>query len=69
MFLPDNLKDQSQKDREQRTKKAFAQIEQWATELIPQSARDGVQFSVQEFECNSDGCSPVDTAIAITFPR
>lgn len=69
MFLPDNLKDPSTKNRENLARKAFVDIEKWSVELIPQSARQGVKISVQEVQCGDPECSPIDTAIIIIFPR
>ncbi len=73
MFLPDNLRSQSERISE-RTRKGAAkqacfQIERWSVELIPRDARGGVIINVQEVECSDPDCSPVDTAIAILFPR
>ena len=69
MFLPDNMRDSNAEAvAEVRRKKAYAQIEQWSTELIPKTIREGVQLSVQEVQCGDPDCSPIDTAIAIMFP-
>ena len=69
MFLPDNLRDQSREQEQARRKKAYVQVEQWAAELIPTDIRTGVQISVQEVKCGDPECSPVDTAVAVLFPR
>jgi len=49
-------------------KKAYAQIDKWTMELIPENIREGVQLSVQEVQCGDPDCAPIDTAIAILFP-
>ena len=68
MFLPDNLKNVNEEaSAEARRKKAYAQIEEWSMELIPQSIRYVVQLSVQEVQCGDPDCSPIDTAVAILF--
>lgn len=69
MFLPDNIKNKSTDKEEAERKRAYARIEQWAMELIPESARSGVQISVQEVQCGDPECAPIDTAVAILFPR
>jgi hypothetical protein len=70
MFLPDNLKNQSDAvTEEMERKKAYARIEEWSIDLIPENSRTGVQISVQEVQCGDPECSPIDTAVAILFPR
>lgn len=69
MFLPDNLKNDDAAREEIERKAAYTRIEQWAMELIPESARSGVQLSVQEVQCGDPECAPIDTAVAILFPR
>lgn len=50
-------------------KKAYARIEEWSIDLIPENSRTGVQISVQEVQCGDPDCSPIDVAVAILFPR
>ena len=69
MFLPDNLKSDSGDKEKVERRAAYARIEEWATELVPESARSGVQISVQEVQCGDPECAPIDTAITIMFPR
>ena len=70
MFLPSNLKNQSEEDRAKaERKKAFVRIEKWGMDLIPEGIRTGVMVSVQEVACADPECSPIDTAVAVLFPR
>ncbi len=70
MFLPSNLKNQSEEDKaDAERKKAYVRIEQWAINLIPESIRTGVQVNVQEIVCGDPECAPIDTAVAVLFPR
>lgn len=70
MFLPSNLKDTTIEAKEESERKqAYAQIERWAFDLIPEVARSGVHISVQEVQCGDPDCSPIDTAVAILFPK
>ena len=70
MFLPENLKDQqASSNEESQRKEAYNRIETWAKEIIPAHICDGVIISVQEVQCGDPDCSPIDTAIAIMFPK
>jgi hypothetical protein len=70
MFLPENVKDgSSQQAEEKERQEAYVQVEKWTIEMIPESVRTGVQISVQEVQCGDPDCAPIDTAIAILFPR
>ena len=73
MFLPDNLKNQddlrAEQTRKEKAKRACIQIERWSVELIPNDARTGVIISAQEIECSDPDCSPIDTSVAILFPK
>ena len=54
---------------EQARREGYSRIEQWVTEAIPTEIRRGITVSVQEVQCGDPDCSPIDTAIAIMFPR
>jgi hypothetical protein len=69
MFLPKDMNDTNAEEAaEVLRKKAYAQIEEWSMELIPENIREGVQLSIQEVQCGDPDCAPIDTAIAIMFP-
>ncbi|GFH57899.1 hypothetical protein CTEN210_14375 [Chaetoceros tenuissimus] len=69
MFLPDNMKNTTEEaNADNLRKKAYANIEKWSMEIIPERIRKGVQISVQEVQCGDPDCAPIDTAIAILFP-
>lgn len=67
MFLPENVSAALQ--AEEARKKAFANIEAWSAEIIPENIRSECLVSVQELVCGDPQCSPVDTAITLTFSR
>lgn len=68
MFLPKSKEELAQESiQEEKTKRAYGQIELWALSLIPNTLHPEVQMSVQEIMCGDPECSPVDTAIAIFF--
>lgn len=70
MFLPSNLKDTTNEEKEEAERKqAYVRIEEWALELIPETVRIGVQISVQEVACGDPECSPIDTAVAVLFQK
>jgi len=70
MFLPGNkTTDDAKAKADAERKLAYERIEKWATAAIPPSIRDGVSISVQEVICGDPTCAPIDTAIAIIFPR
>lgn len=70
MFLPGNkTTDAAKAKADAERNQAYSRIEDWAREEIPLSIRDGVNISVQEVICGDPTCAPIDTAIAIIFPR
>jgi hypothetical protein len=68
-FLPSNIT--KQKKEEQKRREIYARIEQYALNCMSPSIRqcEGLEISVQEFQCGDPSCSPVDTAVTITFAR
>jgi hypothetical protein len=70
MFLPKNEADTSNlRAAEAARREGYARIEAWALEAVPQAIRDGVTITVQEVQCGDPECAPIDTAVAIMFPR
>ena len=73
MFLPNNLENEADLEAKRRgkdsAKKSCIQLERWSMELIPRNARKGVIVSAQEVECSDPECSPIDTVVAIIFPK
>ena len=70
MFLPPNKDKEQQKEKADVARsQAYERIEKWAMEAIPSSIRKGVLISVQEVACGDPTCAPIDTAVAIIFPR
>lgn len=70
MFLPKNESDTSDlRAAEAARREGYARIEAWALELIPSEIREGVTITVQEVQCGDPECAPIDTAVAIMFPR
>lgn len=70
MFLPKNEANNADlRLAEQARREGYSRIEQWVTEAIPTEIRRGITVSVQEVQCGDPDCSPIDTAIAIMFPR
>jgi hypothetical protein len=70
MFLPKNeAAITDTRASEQARREGYARIEAWVTEAIPAEIRRGVIVSVQEVQCGDPECAPIDTAIAILFPR
>jgi hypothetical protein len=67
MFLPENINAKLQE--EEVRKKAFANIETWSSEIIPETIRPDCVVSVQELKCGDPECSPIDTAVTLTFSR
>ena len=72
MFLPENLKEDADKESEEAAARrrdiAIKNIEMWSLDLIPQNIRKGVLMSIQEVKCGDPTCAPIDTATAILFP-
>lgn len=70
MFLPQSEAANAEiRSAEQTRREAYSRIEIWVTEAIPAEIRQGVTISVQEVQCGDPNCAPIDTAIAILFPR
>jgi len=70
MFLPKNENDTNNlRAAEAARREGYARIEAWAIEAIPLSIRQGVTITVQEVQCGDPECAPIDTAVAIMFPR
>ena len=67
MFLPENV-NTALKEEEIR-KAAFKDIEKWSSEIIPPNIRPDCVVSVQELLCGDPQCSPIDTAVTLTFTR
>lgn len=70
MFLPQNdatIAEKQEADKARR--EGYSRIEGWANEAIPSDIRQGVTITVQEVQCGDPNCSPIDTAVAIMFPR
>jgi hypothetical protein len=67
MFLPSNV--DAQKQEAEIRKAAFKSIEAWSMEFIPEEIRKEAYVSVQEVVCGDPQCSPIDTAVTITFAR
>ena len=70
MFLPKTNSDTADlRAAEQARREGYARIEAWATEAVPAEIRRGVTITVQEVQCGDPECAPIDTAVAIMFPR
>ena len=70
MFLPQSEAANAEiRSAEQTRREAYSRIEIWVTEAIPAELRQGVTISVQEVQCGDPNCAPIDTALAILFPR
>lgn len=70
MFLPKNEAASADAQAAERARReAYARIESWSVEAIPADIRRGVTVSVQEVVCGDPNCAPIDTAVAILFPR
>jgi hypothetical protein len=69
MFLPGKNDEIRRATELAERRDAFQRIEQWCMEAIPSDIRDGVQISIQEVQCGDPSCAPIDTAVAILFPR
>jgi len=67
MFLPDAGALNEKKVADERRKVAFRNIEKWCLELIPEAIREAAVVSAQEVVCGDPDCSPIDTAINISF--
>ncbi len=70
MFLPQTDATAAEKqEAEKARREGYSRIEQWSQEAIPGEISQGVTITVQEIQCGDPNCSPIDTAIAIMFPR
>jgi len=70
MFLPQDERNVAEMQATEKARReGYSRIEVWATEAIPEEIRQGVTISVQEVQCGDPECAPIDTAIAIIFPR
>jgi hypothetical protein len=70
MFLPKSDTDTSNlRAAEAARHEGYARIEVWAMDTIPASIRRGVTITMQEVQCGDPECAPIDTAVAIMFPR
>lgn len=70
MFLPQTDATVAEKqEAEKARREGYSRIEQWVQEAIPGDISQGVTISVQEVACGDPTCSPIDTAVAIMFPR
>ena len=70
MFLPNNVAANAElRAAEQARRDGYSRIEVWAMEAIPSEIRRGVTITVQEVQCGDPECAPIDTAVAIMFPR
>jgi hypothetical protein len=70
MFLPQNdITIAEQQAAEKARRDGYSRIELWANEAIPAEIRQGVTITVQEVQCGDPECAPIDTAVAIMFPR
>ena len=70
MFLPQTDATAAEmQEAEKARREGYSRIEQWATAAIPAEIRQGVTVTVQEVQCGDPECAPIDTAVAIMFPR
>ena len=69
MFLPGIDEERRRASALAERRDAYQRIEQWSLEAVPSDIRDGLQISIQEVQCGDPTCAPIDTAIAILFPR
>jgi hypothetical protein len=70
MFLPQNdITAAEMQAAEKARREGYSRIELWANEAIPAEIRHGVTITVQEVVCGDPECAPIDTAVAILFPR
>lgn len=70
MFLPKtDTANAEVRASDQARREGYSRIEVWVVEAIPADIRRGVTVSVQEVQCGDPDCAPIDTAIAIIFPR
>ena len=70
MFLPPKKEDEEKKQLEDTQRKEdYIRIETLVTNKIPENIRDGLIVNVEEVQCGDPNCSPIDTAIAVLFPR
>ena len=70
MFLPQNdITAAEMQVAEKARRDGYSRIEQWSNDAIPVNIRTGVVISVQEVECGDPNCAPIDTAVALLFPR
>ena len=70
MFLPKSETANAEiRAAEKARREGYSRIEVWVNEAIQAEIRRGVTVSVQEVVCGDPDCAPIDTAIAILFPR
>jgi hypothetical protein len=69
MFLPGIDEERRRESALAQRRDAFQRIEQWSMEAVPSDIREGLQISIQEVQCGDPNCAPLDTAVAILFPR
>jgi len=70
MFLPQTDETVAEKQEADKARReGYSRIEQWAQEALPGEISQGVTITVQEIQCGDPNCSPIDTAVAIMFPR
>jgi len=70
MFLPQTDATAAETQEAERARReGYSRVEQWANEAIPGEIRQGVTITVQEVQCGDPDCAPIDTAVAIMFPR
>jgi len=69
MFLPGIDEERRRASALAQRRYAYQRIEQWSMEAVPSDIREGLQISIQEVQCGDPTCVPIDTAVAIIFPR
>lgn len=69
MFLPGIDEERRKASALAQRRDAYQRIEQWSSEAVPSDIREGLQISIQEVQCGDPTCAPIDTAVAILFPR
>ena len=70
MFLPQDEADIAETQAAEKARReGYSRVEMWVNEAIPAEIRQGVTITVQEVQCGDPECAPIDTAVAIMFPR
>lgn len=70
MFLPQDQADIAETQAAEKARReGYSRVEMWVNEAIPDEIRQGVTITVQEVQCGDPECAPIDTAVAIMFPR